>query len=149
MFSLNESRRVVLSTDFPSSLIFISKNCSYRLVDGIAESSYGTQVAALAGVPSTICVRASEVSQQFMEASEAEQAQRVQNRIPVATLADFSRLVEISQMKDEEMDEDELDLLGSQCQVITAQIKALAALESAPSSASAVVVEATPTQTCT
>ncbi|SPO40682.1 related to MSH6 - DNA mismatch repair protein [Pseudozyma flocculosa] len=69
---------------------------TYRLVDGVAESSYGTQVAALAGVPHEICDRAAAVSKQFLESTKEHLARREQSRIPLATLSDFTHLVRLA-----------------------------------------------------
>ncbi|PWN40848.1 DNA mismatch repair protein Msh6 [Ceraceosorus guamensis] len=91
---------------------------TYRLVPGIAESSYGTQVAALAGVPHTICDRAMQVSKEFSEASKALQAQRTHSRISVATLADFAHLVK-------RVSSDDTEDLSRQLGIIKAQARSL------------------------
>ncbi|WFD30444.1 DNA mismatch repair protein msh6 [Malassezia sp. CBS 17886] len=70
---------------------------TYRMVPGIAESSYGTQVARIAGVPDAICAQAADVSQAFLDASTAAQARRARARIPLETLSDFASLVAIGQ----------------------------------------------------
>nr|WJN24935.1 mismatch repair protein [Tranzscheliella williamsii] len=78
----------VLVDDAKREVVF-----TYRLIDGIAESSYGTQVAALAGVPHEICDRAAVVSQQFAAATKASQAGKNHSAIPLALLSDFVHLV--------------------------------------------------------
>lgn len=70
---------------------------TYTLVPGIAESSYGTQVAALAGLPRAVTDRAGVVSQQFEEATKAEQQQRMHSRLGPSTLADFAYLVGVGE----------------------------------------------------
>ena len=69
---------------------------TYRLVPGIAESSYGTQVAALAGVPDAVCERAARVSQEFFDAAAEQQQRRAHSRVPLESLCDFARLVGIA-----------------------------------------------------
>nr|DBA11342.1 TPA_inf: MSH6 [Pseudozyma tsukubaensis] len=81
----------VLVDDAKREVIF-----TYRLVDGIAESSYGTQVAALAGVPHEICDRAAAVSKQFAEATKASQAEKNKSAIPLASLSDFVHLFKLA-----------------------------------------------------
>nr|WJN24931.1 mismatch repair protein [Pseudozyma pruni] len=81
----------VLVDDDKREVIF-----TYRLVDGIAESSYGTQVAALAGVPYEICDRAAAVSKQFAEATKASQAEKNKSAIPLALLSDFVHLFKLA-----------------------------------------------------
>lgn len=68
---------------------------TYRLVPGIAASSYGTQVAHIAGVPEAICTKAAEVSQAFWNEAQHMHAQRSHGPLPLATLADFARLIAI------------------------------------------------------
>lgn len=68
---------------------------TYKLIPGIAESSYGTEVAELAGVPTSICQRATAISQEFAQAmkdTESKRLKNMENRIGVATLSDFSLL---------------------------------------------------------
>lgn len=52
---------------------------TYKLVDGIAESSYGTEVAALAGIPPEICTRAHSISKSFLESTREMEEQRKHN----------------------------------------------------------------------
>ena len=72
---------------------------TYRLVPGIAESSYGTQVAQIAGVPLSICTKASEVSRQFWHDAQKQHAQRAHCAIPLDALADFAHLVTLGRSK--------------------------------------------------
>lgn len=62
---------------------------TYKLVDGVAEASYGTQVAALAGVGREVTSHARAVSQAFQ--SESEKGKTA--RIKASTLSDFAFLV--------------------------------------------------------
>ncbi|KAG7445110.1 DNA mismatch repair protein Msh6, partial [Guyanagaster necrorhizus] len=68
----------------------------YKLIDGVATSSFGTHVANLAGVPLEVVERADVVSkkfaQQFKERLEAKQSQRATSRLPLVAQADFSYL---------------------------------------------------------
>lgn len=72
---------------------------TYRLVDGVAESSYGTQVAHLAGVPAKICDRASDISKEFADATKQCQAQRTTSTLPMASLSDFAYLFRLGSGK--------------------------------------------------
>ncbi|KAI3623239.1 MSH6 [Malassezia furfur] len=69
---------------------------TYRLVPGIAESSYGTQVARIAGVPDAICTQAAAISARFFAEAHAAQAQRRTRAVPLETLSDFARLVALA-----------------------------------------------------
>ncbi|KAN0065001.1 DNA mismatch repair protein msh6 [Thecaphora frezii] len=105
---------------------------TYRLIDGIAESSYGTQVAALAGVPHDICDRAAAVSKQFLASTKEHLARREQSRIPLATLSDFVHLVKVADEApvagsiSDKQARTKMATLASQLDVIRAQIKCLA-----------------------
>jgi DNA mismatch repair protein MSH6 len=68
---------------------------TYKLVHGIAESSYGTEVAALAGVPLEICDRATHISRDFAAATKEAEKKRLEklgDALSVATLSDFAML---------------------------------------------------------
>jgi DNA mismatch repair protein MSH6 len=70
---------------------------TYRLVDGIAESSYGTEVASLAGIPSEICQRAHTISKKFLESTremEANRKHNVRSKLETATISDFVYLLQ-------------------------------------------------------
>ncbi|KAI3629090.1 hypothetical protein CBS9595_000162 [Malassezia furfur] len=69
---------------------------TYRLVPGIAESSYGTQVARIAGVPDAICTQAATISARFFAEAHAAQAQRRTRAVSLETLSDFARLVALA-----------------------------------------------------
>lgn len=68
----------------------------YKLVEGIAESSFGTHVAKLAGVPSEVVQRADVVSQnfarQFKEKIEGKKSKAASAAVPLVAQADFSYL---------------------------------------------------------
>lgn len=92
----------------------------YRLVPGIAESSYGTQVAALAGVPMIVCDRAQTISEEFAEATKKSQAERckAQTKLPMTLLSDVAFLWRIGS-GDFNVDEDgkveaQLDIVQEQ-----------------------------------
>uniref|UniRef100_V5EJI3 DNA mismatch repair proteins mutS family domain-containing protein n=1 Tax=Kalmanozyma brasiliensis (strain GHG001) TaxID=1365824 RepID=V5EJI3_KALBG len=115
----------VLVDDAKREVIF-----TYRLVDGIAESSYGTQVAALAGVPYEICDRAAAVSKQFAEATKASQAEKNKSAIPLALLSDFVHLFKLAKeptptSSDRNAEAKALTTL-SQLNIIRSQVAALA-----------------------
>lgn len=144
-------------------LLTFASGHSYRLIPGIAESSYGTQVAALAGVPISICDRAQSVSKEFMVASKALQAQRAQSSIPVATLADFAHLFRCAAAPQPAADDEEAQAeqatIVSQLNVIKAQVASLAARANASATEDVEMQEAgneeqapsgtTPIDTCT
>lgn len=80
----------VLVDDEQKNVLF-----TYRLIPGVAESSYGTQVARIAGVPDTVCDQAQAVSQRFFEEAQARHAQQGHGPVPLGAMADFARLVAI------------------------------------------------------
>nr|DBA11343.1 TPA_inf: MSH6 [Sporisorium graminicola] len=134
----------VLVDDGKREVIF-----TYRLVDGIAESSYGTQVAALAGVPHEICDRAAAVSKQFAEATKASQAEKNKSAIPLALLSDFVHLFKLAgeptpASSDRNAEAKALTTL-SQLDIIRSQVAALAQAGSAAKS----LPSPLPTLTCT
>ncbi|KAK0537132.1 DNA mismatch repair protein msh6 [Tilletia horrida] len=94
---------------------------TYRLVPGIAESSYGTQVAALAGVPHEICDRAEAVSKEFMESIKRQQAERSVSSIPVSALSDVSYLFKLAERETAPAGDEAL-LLSRQLSIMKAQI---------------------------
>ncbi|EMD35324.1 hypothetical protein CERSUDRAFT_124668 [Gelatoporia subvermispora B] len=79
-----------LVDDEKRELVFL-----YKLVEGVASSSFGTHVANLAGVPIEVVERAEVVSkdfaQQFKEKTEGKKA-KVSGRLPVVAQADFAYL---------------------------------------------------------
>jgi DNA mismatch repair protein MSH6 len=72
----------------------------YKLVEGVAESSFGTHVANLAGVPSTVVQRADVISKgfakQFKERISTKKAQDASSRLPLDAQADFAYLVKLA-----------------------------------------------------
>ena len=71
-----------------SQLVFL-----YKLVSGIASSSFGTHVASLAGVPTTVVDRADVVSHDFAKQfKEKIEGKRKQDRLPLVLRADFAYL---------------------------------------------------------
>ncbi|SPO26840.1 related to MSH6 - DNA mismatch repair protein [Ustilago trichophora] len=137
----------VLVDDAKREVVFTDNR--YRLVDGIAESSYGTQVAALAGVPHEICDRAAIVSKQFAEATKASQAEKNKSAIPLALLSDFVHLFKLAREEtpassDRNAEAKALTTL-SQLDIIRSQIAALAKGGSSAKS----LVSLPSTSTCT
>lgn len=66
----------------------------YKLVSGIASSSFGTHVASLAGVPTTVVDRADVVSTDFArQFKEKIEGRRKQDRLPSVLQADFAYLI--------------------------------------------------------
>jgi DNA mismatch repair protein MSH6 len=72
----------------------------YKLVEGIAKSSFGTHVANLAGVPFEVVERAEHVSKefakQFKERMELKQKENASARMPLNIQADWAFLVKLS-----------------------------------------------------
>ncbi|PWN33880.1 DNA mismatch repair protein Msh6 [Meira miltonrushii] len=80
---------------------------TYKLVDGIAESSYGTEVAALAGVPMEICDRATKISREFAattKEAEKERMRKMGDALSVATLSDFALIFKAGSGKEVNQD---------------------------------------------
>ena len=66
----------------------------YKLVSGIASSSFGTHVASLAGVPTAVVDRADAVSKDFAKQfKEKIEGKRKQARLPLVLQADFAYLM--------------------------------------------------------
>ncbi|KLT40648.1 putative mismatch repair-related protein [Cutaneotrichosporon oleaginosum] len=74
----------------------------YKLITGHAESSHGTHVAKLAGVPKSVIARADEVSAQFFRAFQEKLESRRQSALPLPAQADFAWLVKLASDKAEE-----------------------------------------------
>ena len=72
----------------------------YKLVDGVASSSFGTHVASLAGVPSSGVERAEVVSKdfarQFKEKMEGNKKNKAASRLPLTVQADFAYLLNLA-----------------------------------------------------
>ncbi|KAJ9117461.1 hypothetical protein QFC22_004311 [Naganishia vaughanmartiniae] len=66
--------------------------CLYKLIEGRAESSYGTHVAHLAGVPNSVVARAEQVSSEFFANFKQKMASRRKSDLPVLAQADFNWL---------------------------------------------------------
>jgi DNA mismatch repair protein MSH6 len=78
-----------------SQLVFL-----YKLVEGVAQSSFGTHVANLAGVPFEVVERADVVSKQFAkqfkERMELKQKANASSRMPLNIQADWAYLVKLA-----------------------------------------------------
>ncbi|ORX33553.1 muts domain V-domain-containing protein [Kockovaella imperatae] len=68
----------------------------YKLVPGVAESSHGTHVATMAGVPSAVVSRADQVSAEFFEAFKAKLATRRQSSLSVEARSDIAWLIKLA-----------------------------------------------------
>lgn len=72
----------------------------YKLVGGVAASSFGTHVANLAGVPIEVVKRAEIISndfaRQFKEKLEGKQKLSATARLPLVAQADFAFLYELA-----------------------------------------------------
>ena len=74
----------------------------YKLVEGVAESSFGTHVANLAGVPEAVVKRAEVVSEDFARQFKARvEDKRKTNAsgsalVPIEAQADFAFLVRLA-----------------------------------------------------
>ncbi|KAI1786071.1 DNA mismatch repair protein Msh6 [Ganoderma leucocontextum] len=83
-----------LVDDEKRELVFL-----YKLVDGVAGSSFGTHVANLAGVPLEVVERAEVVSKDFAkhfkEKLEGKKS-RVSGRLPLVAQADFAYLFKLA-----------------------------------------------------
>jgi DNA mismatch repair protein MSH6 len=71
----------------------------YKLVEGVAPSSFGTHVASLAGVPENVVKRADIVSNDFAKQFAARLAGRTVGRVPVSAQADLAYLAKLVQGK--------------------------------------------------
>jgi len=72
----------------------------YKLVEGVAESSFGTHVANLAGVPFEVVERADVVSKQFAkqfkERMTLKRKANASSRVPLNVQADWVYLVKLA-----------------------------------------------------
>ncbi|TXT07396.1 hypothetical protein VHUM_03116 [Vanrija humicola] len=68
----------------------------YKLIEGHAESSHGTHVAKLAGVPPSVIARADQVSAQFFEAFKDKLASRRQSSLSVMAQSDVAWLLKLA-----------------------------------------------------
>jgi DNA mismatch repair protein MSH6 len=89
-----------LAADTSSQLVFL-----YKLVGGVASSSFGTHVASLAGVPEEVVQRAEAVSEDFAkqlkEKIEGSKKGGATSRLPLAIQADFAYLFSLAAGKAE------------------------------------------------
>ncbi|KAF8155583.1 muts domain V-domain-containing protein [Crassisporium funariophilum] len=83
-----------LVDDEKQELVFL-----YKLVKGVAESSFGTHVAHLAGVPTEVVKRADVISKdfakQFKEKLQIKQEQHASAKMPLVAQADFAYLFKL------------------------------------------------------
>ncbi|KAF9225721.1 DNA mismatch repair protein Msh6 [Gyrodon lividus] len=80
--------------DEKQELIFL-----YKLVGGVASSSFGTHVASLAGVPSDVVSRAEVVSEDFAKQFKARidgKKKQLASKLPLVAQADFKHLVALA-----------------------------------------------------
>jgi DNA mismatch repair protein MSH6 len=68
----------------------------YKLIDGVASSSFGTHVASLAGVPSEVVERAEEISKDFAHQFEQKMASRRISTIPADLQSDVAHLFKLA-----------------------------------------------------
>jgi DNA mismatch repair protein MSH6 len=72
----------------------------YKLIEGIATSSFGTHVANLAGVPLDVVERAEAISKdfasKFAEKIEGKRKKSASSRLPIDAQADFSYLYKLA-----------------------------------------------------
>ncbi|KAF8483462.1 DNA mismatch repair protein Msh6 [Russula ochroleuca] len=84
-----------LVDDEKRELVFL-----YKLIDGIATSSFGTHVANLAGIPIDVVERAEIISKdfasKFKEKIEGRRKQSASSRLPIDTQADFAYLYKLA-----------------------------------------------------
>lgn len=77
-----------------SQLIFL-----YKLVDGVASSSFGTHVASLAGVPCEVVSRAEVISEDFAKQFKARidgKKKQLASKLPLVAQADFKYLLALA-----------------------------------------------------
>ncbi|KAL7412649.1 muts domain V-domain-containing protein [Mrakia frigida] len=67
----------------------------YKLIEGNAESSHGTHVAHLAGVPLAVVTRAEEVSKTFFLELQTKLARQRMSSLPLVAHADFAFLFKL------------------------------------------------------
>lgn len=83
-----------LVDDEKRELVFL-----YKLVDGVAGSSFGTHVANLAGVPLEVVERAEVVSKDFAKHFKEKlegKKNKVSGRLPLVAQADFAYLFKLA-----------------------------------------------------
>lgn len=67
----------------------------YKLVDGVAEGSFGTHVASLAGVPSEVVERAKVISADFATKFKKKIEGKTRSALPLPVQADFAYLAKL------------------------------------------------------
>ncbi|KIK54037.1 hypothetical protein GYMLUDRAFT_249807 [Collybiopsis luxurians FD-317 M1] len=94
-------RNMYMSTivdDEKRAIVFL-----YKLVEGVATSSFGTHVANLAGVPLEVVERADLISKNFAEQFRAKlkekQKKRASGKLPLVAQVDFAYLVQVAMGK--------------------------------------------------
>ncbi|KAI5996268.1 DNA mismatch repair protein Msh6 [Pisolithus albus] len=83
-----------LLDDEKKELVFL-----YKLVEGVASSSFGTHVASLAGVPSVVVSRAEVISSDFAKQFKARidgQKKLLASKLPLISYADFKYLLALA-----------------------------------------------------
>lgn len=98
----------------------------YKLIDGIAESSFGTHVAALAGVPSSVVSRAATISADFAAQFKRriEGKREKEARIPLDAQADFAFLMKLAKSLSEKDTESE-EARGMRREVLKGLVRAV------------------------
>ncbi|KAF8504398.1 DNA mismatch repair protein Msh6 [Russula emetica] len=93
--SIRNMHMKTLVDDEKRELVFL-----YKLIDGIATSSFGTHVANLAGVPIDVVERAEVISKdfasKFKEKMEGRRKQSASSRLSIDTQADFAYLCKLA-----------------------------------------------------
>lgn len=100
--SLDDEQQKVAFRSLPSlfnltihaQLIFL-----YKLVDGVASSSFGTHVASLAGVPSEVVSRAEVISEDFAKQFKVRidgKKKQLGSKLPLVAQADFKYLLALA-----------------------------------------------------
>lgn len=91
--------KTVMQHMFWSSFLLHQLVFLYKLINGAAESSFGTHVANLAGVPLPVVERADVISKdfalKFKEKLQIKQAQHASARMPLVAQADFAYLFKL------------------------------------------------------
>ncbi len=96
----------------------------YKLIDGISEKSYGMNVAAMAGVPHDVVVKAEEAAREFELGSRLAKSLQRSGRggeVSLALQSDFAWLERLAKGGDKEVDEDLWDVtrrLGTLLRVV-------------------------------
>ncbi|KAH7923446.1 DNA mismatch repair protein Msh6 [Leucogyrophana mollusca] len=96
--NIRNMHMATLLDDEKQELVFL-----YKLVEGVASSSFGTHVASLAGVPADVVKRAELVSDDFAKKFKAKvedkQKKSLSSRLPLVAQADFTYLLALAMGK--------------------------------------------------